>query len=460
MKKDLARQHPAFGSVDYISLRLRTALTPVAFGLGLLLVGPPAPACQDDTPRLPANSRELLQGYKKDHGSHHNQAAPLPLGERHGAAGLRTVKEDCYFYANIRSEDEISCLASLMRNYRRLPKEIQRVKTVRDGRTVELAVTRVGSGRHDRVMVCIPGVMGDHREWRFVVGVLAQDYDFWLIDPPGCGDSEAPDPKALGPGGYSPSAMADRELQAIAACLTNCPRPVRLVMVAHSLGGLVAIRAFADPELRKRHAQTLARFEGLVALAPADVRMAEANQHFKDMSVLSGTKVSAASGLGVLRELVAEYLAKGFYTSRCLPREDVDGAVHVIMDKGHRQAFQAMLREALPFNLKTGQPDFREMQRLESWYRNVDLPVQIIWGDCDQTLPVHMGYKIAAQLPNANLTVLPDCKHAPNQECPELCARLMRQAALALRSQTRGAEKLGIISVPEPRGSVGQTKDR
>ena len=59
------------------------------------------------------------------------------------------------------------------------------------------------------------------QEWRFVVGALAEEYDFWLIDPPGCGDSEAPDPKTLGPGGYSPSAMADRELQAIAACLAK-----------------------------------------------------------------------------------------------------------------------------------------------------------------------------------------------------------------------------------------------
>jgi pimeloyl-ACP methyl ester carboxylesterase len=443
MKKDLARQQPGIHPADSSSLLPRTALTLFALGFGLLLSGQPAPACEDETPPPPANSRELFQGYKKDHGRRHSQAAPLPPGEQHGAVALRTAKEDCFFCANLRSEEDIPCLAPLARSYRCLPKETRRVETVRDGRKVRIAVTLVGSGRHDRVLVCIPGVMSDHREWRFVAGALGEEYDFWLIDPPGCGDSEAPDPKSLGPGGYSPSAMADREMQAIAACLADCPRPVQLVMVAHSLGGLVAIRAFADPALRARHGQTLARFEGMVALAPADVLMPEANQHFKDMSVLSGTKVSAASGLGLLRELVAQYLAKGFYCSRCLPREDVDNAVHVLTDKGHREAFQAMLRDALPFNLKTGQPDFREMQRLESWYQNVNMPVQIIWGNCDQTLPVHLGYKIARQLPNARLSVIPNCMHAPNLEYPELCARLVRQAELDLRSQARAAAKLG-----------------
>ena len=460
MKKDFARKRGTFRLADSTSLRLPSTVWSCALGMGLLLASQPAPACEDEPLPPPAGSRQLLQGYQKDHGSRRASESGPSLGERHGAAGLKTAKEDCFLYANLRSENEIPCLAPLVRQYRDLPKRTRLVETTRDGRMVRLAVTQVGSGRHARVMVCIPGVMGDHLAWRFVVGALAQDCDFWLIDPPGCGDSEAPNPKTLGPGGYSPSAMADRELQAIAACLTDCSQPVQLVMVGHSLGGLVAIRAFADPDLRLRHRQTLARFEGLVALAPADVLMPEPNQHLKAMSVLSGTKVKAASGLGLLREKVAEYMAEGFYASRCLSREEVDNAVHVIADNGHRLAFQAMLRDALPFDPKTGRPDLGRMQALESWYGNVDVPVQILWGNCDQTMPVHMGYKMAAQLPRARLTVLPDCRHTPNLEYPALCARLMRQAALTLRRETSAPKLLGATRGQERQITVAALGDR
>ena len=100
------------------------------------------------------------------------------------------------------------------------------------------------------------------------------------------------------------------------------------------------------------------------------------------------------------------------------------------------------------------------MQLLESWYQNVDVPVQLIWGNCDPTLPVHLGYKIAAQLPNARLTILPDCKHAPNLECPEACARLIRQAEVALRSQSRAVSQLGSIPTPDSRVTVAQIQSR
>jgi pimeloyl-ACP methyl ester carboxylesterase len=46
------------------------------------------------------------------------------------------------------------------------------------------------------------------------------------------------------------------------------------------------------------------------------------------------------------------------------------------------------------------------------------------------------------QLPNAKLTVIPDCKHAPNLECPTQCARLIRDADSQIAARTLAPQRL------------------
>ena len=418
--------------------RCRTIIT----GLGLLSAAQLAVACEDPMLRTNTDVRVRQQRYHDVNATEGGKRALPHADERRGAAALRAAKEACFLYPNLRSQDEIPCLAPLIRAYNALPKTKRRVSTVCDGKRVDISVQIVGTGTHKTVWICLPGVMADAAEFRFLVGALANDYDFWLIDPPGCGDSEAPDPKTLGRGGYGPAAIAERELQAIDVCLRECQRPVRALIVAHSLGGLVALRAFADPDLRARYGQVLGQVEGLVLLAPCDVFLSQANPVLASRAELSGLKVNLGHSLGMVREAVAQYLAGSFYASHCLSREEVDHAVAVITNPGTRNAFKAMLREALPFDGKTRQPDFPQMMLQETWYTNVDVPCQIIWGKCDQTLSVAMGNMLERQLPNARLTVIPDCKHAPNLECPNECARLIHEADRQMAARTFAPQSL------------------
>ncbi len=347
---------------------------------------------------------------------------------RRGAEELFASKEACFLYPNMRSQYEISCLAPLIRAYDALPKHTRRITTMREGKPSGVSVQIVGTGTNKTVLICIPGVMSDSTVFRFLVGAMAAEYYFWLIDPPGCGESEAPNPKYLGPGGYSPAALADRELQAIDACLRDCPKDVRVLILAHSLGGLVTLRAFGDPEFRAPYGHVLGRIQGLVLIAPGDVFMSQVSPVLASRADLSGLAVLVGDGLGVVREAVAQYLAGSFYASHCMPREEVDHGVQVIRNSGTREAFKGMLRDAIAFDRKTGKPNFFEMMAQERWYANVELPCEIIWGKCDQTVPVYVGYMLEHQLPNARLSVIPNCKHAPQLECPSECARFVREA--------------------------------
>jgi pimeloyl-ACP methyl ester carboxylesterase len=58
-----------------------------------------------------------------------------------------------------------------------------------------------------------------------------------------------------------------------------------------------------------------------------------------------------------------------------------------------------------------------------------------------------MGYLLEHQLPNARLMVIPDCKHAPNLECPKECARLIREADRHIAARTLSPQRL-VTTVP------------
>ena len=50
----------------------------------------------------------------------------------------------------------------------------------------------------------------------------------------------------------------------------------------------------------------------------------------------------------------------------------------------------------------------------------VDHPTLVITGDDDRIVPTDLSIRLAGDLPNADLAVLPNCGHVPQEECPDL----------------------------------------
>jgi pimeloyl-ACP methyl ester carboxylesterase len=48
--------------------------------------------------------------------------------------------------------------------------------------------------------------------------------------------------------------------------------------------------------------------------------------------------------------------------------------------------------------------------------RHVRVPVQIVWGTADRLVPVRLAPKLAAELPHAELLILPRVGHVPQFE--------------------------------------------
>ena len=81
---------------------------------------------------------------------------------------------------------------------------------------------------------------------------------------------------------------------------------------------------------------------------------------------------------------------------------------------------------------------------LEQWLLDgrldeVRVPVDLVWGDADALFPPAYAERLLDGLPTARLTLVPDCGHVPQRECPaELTEAVLEALAMAPpRSEAR-----------------------
>ena len=68
-----------------------------------------------------------------------------------------------------------------------------------------------------------------------------------------------------------------------------------------------------------------------------------------------------------------------------------------------------------------------DLEEISGRYKSISIPVLLIWGEKDEIVPLEIGRRLAGNIPNAKLVVVPDCGHVPQEECP-------RQAIEAMES--------------------------
>ncbi len=49
----------------------------------------------------------------------------------------------------------------------------------------------------------------------------------------------------------------------------------------------------------------------------------------------------------------------------------------------------------------------------------LQLPVLVISGDDDRVVPTEESIRLASELPQAELVIVPACGHTPQEECPQ-----------------------------------------
>jgi pimeloyl-ACP methyl ester carboxylesterase len=72
--------------------------------------------------------------------------------------------------------------------------------------------------------------------------------------------------------------------------------------------------------------------------------------------------------------------------------------------------------------------------QLDAQLKNVRAPTLVVTGDDDRIVPTAQSIRLAAELPNAELVVIPSCGHVPQEECPQAFLNAVMDYLMALRS--------------------------
>lgn len=286
-------------------------------------------------------------------------------------------------------------------------------------RTEGVSYRQTRGASSDWLVVLIHGVLSDSRAWTYVAGDLGQDHDLLILDLPGCGDSDKPQTSSM----YTPDALARKIYTVLRVRLAEEPR--RVALVGHSLGSMIILRMLGDEDLRTEFADVRDQVGRIVLMSPVDFAVEQKHPGFERIIGLSGFEVALADLLAILKETAGRAVENGTDHTHRVPKEEAERLVQILRNPVTRFAAQQMLKQAVPFNADE-RPDWPRIERLVADYGNVDVPCQLIVGSRDETFPAAMSYKLAAQLPYAELIVLPMCMHGLPSEAPRECARLVR----------------------------------
>ncbi|MBN2178319.1 MAG: alpha/beta hydrolase [Deltaproteobacteria bacterium] len=230
--------------------------------------------------------------------------------------------------------------------------------------------------------------------WEQVAPILSDaGYHVWALDMKGFGWSDKPRGDD-----YDPVTLA-KEVNTWLKVM-GIERPV---LVGNSLGGMIGIIMAVDhPENVDR--LILIDAHGYHQKKPLIIRVMN-------------------SGLGafVTKWTFGKWLVKGnldmvFFDRKLVTDERIDAYYDRLRTEGARDAQTAVSRAIMEY---ATDPYIEKLSVISA-------PTLIIWGEEDHWIPVEHGYQFQKDIPGADLKVIPECGHIPQEERPETTAQLIQ----------------------------------
>jgi pimeloyl-ACP methyl ester carboxylesterase len=296
-----------------------------------------------------------------------------------------------------------------------------------DGVPYSIVAEETGVEDTDVLVVLVHGLVSDRTTWQFVSGHLGETHRLWIPDQLGCGESDRPSPIDIGEAAYGPSGSAGQLLEALKQRNDEAGWPDRIFFVGHSLGGAVVLRILGSEELHAAYPRIFERVDSAMLIAPLEFAVHRSNDTLSEMSRMGGFKLGLGRATGLFKEKVARELIYSAENPDWVFKFDVDRLLNAFDGKPARLSTQAIIRQAVPFNQSSGRPDWDGIDSLVADYANVQVPVLLLWGKRDETLPLSMGYKLLSELPDARLRIVEEGKHSLQADRPQLVAELIRR---------------------------------
>jgi len=225
--------------------------------------------------------------------------------------------------------------------------------------------------------------------------LLAEAGDVVAVDLPGFGFTERPGPD-------DPSVTVDPYAAAsqpvLVGGLLEALGMAGAVLVGHDYGGRVALdTALARPDL----------VSGLVTIGASPFMVQKRSWLAR---LIMSTPQMRRLGPVLLRQLASEpgkrLLWSGWYDPSRITAEQEAEFLAPFTVEGWDVALWRLSQAEAPGDL-------------DGRLGGIDIPALVIAGQEDGVVPVDQSERLAAQLPNAELVLVPMCGHAVQEECPQ-----------------------------------------
>ena len=266
-----------------------------------------------------------------------------------------------------------------------------------DSRFIEVEGIRVHykqAGEGARALMLLHGFAASTFSWREVMTPLAEDATVVAYDRVAFGLTARPMPGDDSWPGYNPyTAEAQSRL---AVGLLDALGIERAVLVGNSAGGTAAVQiALAYPE----------RVEALILVSPAVYQGGG-----PPGAVATLLRAPQANHLGPLfvrqiRDWGIDFGRAAWHDPTRIPPDFWEGYLKPLQADNWDRALWELNRS-------------RQNVNLSDQFDALTLPVLVITGDDDRIVPTALSIRLAYELPNAELVVIPACGHIPQEECP------------------------------------------
>lgn len=274
-------------------------------------------------------------------------------------------------------------------------------------RVGERLVHAVVSGSGPDV-VLIHGAGGNARDFTFdLVGRLDDRYRVIVFDRPGLGHTPAARDAAWSGAGETPSEQA--ALLRSAAGALGAERPV---VVGHSYGGAVGLAWALD------HPEAISAYVSLAGVAmPWEGGL---GGYYTLLGSAAGGALVAPAAAALVGDGWMQSAVAGVFAPQPVPQGYLD----------HFGVPLALRRDTLRANARQVNTLWPQVDAMARRYGDLTLPVEIVHGDRDTTVPLAVHSEPLTRLvPSANLTVLPGVGHMPHHADPQAVVAAIDRAA-------------------------------
>ena len=253
-------------------------------------------------------------------------------------------------------------------------------------------------------VILIHGALGNMRDMTFDLrDRLTANYRVTTFDRPGFGYSDAL------PGGDA-SLLGQAMILQLAAKDLGITRPI---VMGHSYGGSVAMAWGLNPDVLPPAALVLVSAPTLPWPGTLDI-----------LYRVTGSPVGAALVVPLITAFVTDdFLNKsvtGIFKPSAVPAGYAD-----FIGSG-----LTLRRTSLRANGKQVNTLRDQLVAMEQRYPGLTLPVELVHGDQDTSVPLHIhAAPLALVLPDANLTIVPGAGHMPHHTHPQMIVGAIDRAA-------------------------------